>query len=116
LSGALGKRPLHFFFSLDFLSDLLADLNPTVQVFSVGHHDFYGLSFADVADLAMNNHTSLGPSEPVFKVFFLVLGLVLLFKREGEKKRHRLFLVVWVHKFELVMVAEFMCVTRVLKE
>jgi hypothetical protein len=95
------------------LPKLFANLNPTVEILSGGHHDFNGLAFSDLADLAVDNYASLGPSESVFKVFFEVSGLVLFVNRQRE--RHRLFLVGGVHKFELVVAAELVCIAGVLR-
>jgi hypothetical protein len=113
LSTPFCKRALQLFFSLDLLPKLFANLNPTVEILSGGHHDFNGLAFSDLADLAVDNYASLGPSESVFKVFFEVSSLVLFVNRQRE--RHRLFLVGGVHKFELVVAAELVCIAGVLR-
>jgi len=96
------------------LPKLFTDLNPTVEILSGGHHDFYGLAFSDLTDLAVNNQASLCPSESILKVLFEVGCLILFVNREG--KRHGLFLVGGVHEFELVVAAELMSFTTVLRK
>ena len=92
---------------------LFTYLNPTVEILSGRHHDFYWLAFSDLTDLAVNNHACLCPSESVLKVLFEVGCLILFVNREG--KRHGLFLVGRVHEFELVVAAELMRFTTVLR-